>query len=192
MLIDYVIIPLLIMLARIADVSIGTLRIIMLSKNKKVIPPILGFFEVLIWIVAISRIMQDLDNYVTYVAYAGGFAIGNYIGIKIEEKLAMGVMIVRVVTSKPGCELIARLRAANYGVTTVDARGGREDVNIIYTIIHRSELKRVVEIIKKYNPKAFYSVEDVRFVNESTFPSRLSMLGKTPDGLKFKRWRKEK
>lgn len=125
MLIDYVIIPLLIMLARIADVSIGTLRIIMLSKNKKVIPPILGFFEVLIWIVAISRIMQDLDNYVTYVAYAGGFAIGNYIGIKIEEKLAMGVMIVRVVTSKPGCELIARLRAANYGVTTVDARGGQ-------------------------------------------------------------------
>ncbi len=189
---DYVVLPFLIMVARIIDVSIGTVRIIMLSKSKRFLPPVLGFIEVLIWIVAITKIMQNLDNYVTYIAYAGGFAIGNYIGIILEEKMALGVMIVRVITSKPADELICRLQAANYGTTSVEARGSKQDVNVIYTIIQRTELKKVVEIIKKYNPKAFYSVEDVKFVSEGVLPSQLSRLGKTPDGLKYRRWRKGK
>lgn len=189
---NYVVLPLLIMLARIIDVSIGTVRIIMLSKSKRFLPPVLGFIEVLIWIVAITKIMQNLDNYVTYIAYAGGFAIGNYIGIILEEKMALGVMIVRVITSKPADELICRLHAANYGTTSVEAKGSKQDVNVIYTIIQRTELKKVVEIIKKYNPKAFYSVEDVKFVSEGGLPSQLARLGKTPDGLRYRRWRKGK
>ena len=83
---SYVLMPLLIFLARICDVSIGTLRIIFVSKGKKNIAPILGFFEVLIWITAISKIMQNLDNYINYIAYAAGFATGNLIGMIIEEK----------------------------------------------------------------------------------------------------------
>ena len=91
----YVILPLLIFLARIADVSIGTIRIVMVAKGQKMIAPILGFFEVLIWLLAISKIMQNLDNWVCYVAYGAGFATGNYIGMIIEEKLAMGIKIGR-------------------------------------------------------------------------------------------------
>src|SRR5512136_2996901 len=87
---SYVIMPLLIFLARICDVSIGTMRIIFVSKGKKNIAPILGFFEVLIWITAISKIMQNLDDYINYVAYAAGFATGNLVGMILEEKLAMG------------------------------------------------------------------------------------------------------
>ena len=189
---NYFVLPLLIFLARVVDVALGTMRIILVSKGKKYIAPILGFFEVLIWILAISRIMQNLDNYFNYVAYAGGFAAGNFIGMYIEEKIAMGVMIVRVITQKPADNLIDKLNSLGYGITSVDARGAKEDVSIIYTVIHRNELKRVINIIKHYNPKAFFSVEDVRYVNEGVFPMRRSMLGKTPDGNKFRRWRKGK
>jgi uncharacterized protein YebE (UPF0316 family) len=162
------------------------------SKGKKYIAPLLGFFEVLIWILAISRIMQNLDNYVNYIAYAGGFAAGNFIGMYLEEKIAMGVMIVRVITQKPGILLIDKLNSLGYGVTSVDAHGSKEDVNIIYTIIHRNELRKVIDIIKRYNPRAFFSVEDVRYVNEGVFPLRRSILGKTPNGSAFRRWRKGK
>ena len=189
---NYVILPLLIFLSRVGDVTIGTIRIIFVSKGKKYLAPILGFFEVFIWILAISRIMQNLDNYINYVAYAGGFAAGNYVGMLLEEKIAMGVMIVRVITQKPADLLIERLTAMGCGITSVEARGTKDDVHVIYTVIHRSELRSVIDVIKKYNPRAFYSVEDVRYVNEGIFPMRKSMLGKTPNGSAFRRWRKGK
>jgi len=189
---NYVILPLLIFCSRVGDVTIGTLRIIFVSKGKKYLAPILGFFEVLIWILAISRIMQNLDNYVNYVAYAGGFAAGNFVGMLLEEKIAMGVMVVRVITHKPADELIGKLTSIGCGITSVDARGVKEDVHVIYTVIHRSELKYVIDIIKDYNPRAFYSVEDVRYVNEGIFPVRKSLLGRTPNGSAFRRWRKGK
>jgi uncharacterized protein YebE (UPF0316 family) len=189
---NYVILPFLIFLSRVVDVTFGTLRIILVSKGNKYIAPALGFFEVLIWLLAISRIMQNLDNYVNYIAYAGGFAAGNFIGMILEEKIALGVMIVRVITQKPADKLIDKLNSLGFGVTSVDAKGSKSDVNIIYTIILRQELKKVIDLIKEYNPLAFYSVEDVRYVNEDTFPTRRSLLGRKPGGSAFRRWRKGK
>ena len=189
---NYGILPLLIFLSRVADVTVGTIRIIFVSKGKKYLAPLLGFFEVFIWIIAISRIMQNLDNYVNYFAYAGGFAAGNYVGMLLEEKIAIGVMVIRVITPKPADLLIEKMIGMGCRVTSVDARGAKEDVKIIFSVINRSELKTVIEVIKKYNPLAFYSVEDVRYVNEKAFPVRKSMLGKSPDGSAFRRWRKGK
>ena len=88
----YAILPVLIFLSRLIDVTIGTLRIIMVSKGQKSWAPILGFFEVLIWLIAISKIFQNLDNWLCYVTYAAGFATGNYIGLFLEEKLAVGIL----------------------------------------------------------------------------------------------------
>lgn len=189
---NYLVLPLLIFISRVADVTIGTIRIIFVSKGMKLIAPVLGFFEVFIWLLAISSIMQNLDNYLNYIAYAGGFAMGNYVGMLLEEKIAMGVMLVRVIIQKPADVLIDKLHSMGYGMTSVDAHGYKDTVNIVYTLIHRKELNKVIGIIKKYNPMAFYSVEDVRYVNESVFPVRRSLLGKTPGGSAFRRWRKGK
>ena len=164
--------PLLIFLARICDVSIGTMRIIFVSKGKRNIAPFLGFFEVLIWIIAISKIMQNLDNYVNYFAYAAGFATGNFVGMIIEEKLAVGIQMIRVFSSERGSELVQSLNIQGYGATVVEAQGAREKLHLIYTIVHRNELPNVVEIIKRFNPKAFYTIEDVREVNEGIFFTR--------------------
>jgi uncharacterized protein YebE (UPF0316 family) len=166
----YGIMPLLIFLARICDVSIGTMRIIFVSKGKRNIAPFLGFFEVLIWIIAVSKIMQNLDNYVNYIAYAGGFATGNFVGMLIEERLAVGIQMIRVITSQGGMDLLQTLNSRGYGATCVEAHGAKEKVHLIYTIVQRNDLKNVLDIINTFNPKAFYTIEDVRATNEGIFP----------------------
>jgi uncharacterized protein YebE (UPF0316 family) len=173
-LLSYLIIPLLICLSRIIDVSLGTLRIILVSKGAKFIAPILGFFEVLIWLVAIGQVMQNLTNFTNYIAYAAGFAIGNYLGIIIEQKLALGVVVVRVITATDASKLIDFLKEANFGVTVIEAEGISGHVHLIYTVIKRSNLPVVVKHIKDFNPKAFYSVEDIRYVSEGVFPQKQS------------------
>ncbi len=165
----FILLPALIFLARVCDVTIGTMRIIFVSKGAKIIAPLLGFFEILIWLIAIGKVMQNLDNWLCYVAYAGGFGAGNFIGICIEEKLAMGTYVLRVITRKDATELIRNLRLEGHGTTSVPAEGNSGGVNVIYSIIKRRDIDEVVAIIKKFNPKAFYSIEDVRFVSEGIF-----------------------
>jgi uncharacterized protein YebE (UPF0316 family) len=171
----FVVLPLLIFLSRIVDVTIGTIRIVMVAKGHKYIAPVLGFFEVFIWLLAITRIIQNLDNWVCYVAYAGGFATGNYIGLIIEEKVAIGIVKIQIITSKEASNLIANLKAAGYGLTHHEAKGGNENVSIIYSIIHRNEIQKVEDIVKTTNPKAFYSIEDVKSVSHGIFPEKTVM-----------------
>jgi uncharacterized protein YebE (UPF0316 family) len=166
----FIIVPVLIFFARVCDVTMGTIRIIFVSRGHKFLAPLVGFFEILIWLIAIGKIFQNLNNITCYVAYAGGFAAGNLVGIWLEEKLAMGTLIMRVITRKDGMELIKSLRSAGYGATSIAAEGSSGTVSVIYSVIKRSDLNDVVGIVKEFNPKAFYSLEDVRFVSEGVFP----------------------
>lgn len=168
----WLILPLLIFVARIFDVSLGTLRVIFISRGMRTIATVVGFVEILIWLLAIGQIMKNLTNIACYVAYAGGFAMGTFVGIYIVEKLSLGVVLIRVTTRKDASELIEFLKSADYGITSTDAEGATGKVKIIYSIIKRHDLKSVVEIIKKFNPHAFYTIEDVRFVSEGIFPVR--------------------
>ncbi|CAN5901599.1 DUF2179 domain-containing protein [soil metagenome] len=179
-LVSWVIIPVLIFLARLVDVSLGTLRIVFVSKGNKNLAPLLGFVEVLIWLVAIGQVMQNLDNFVSYLAWAGGFAVGNFIGLRIEEKLAIGQMVVRVITVEPATELIENLKGKGYRLTCVDAYGTRGKVNLLFMIIRRRDLDYIRGLIRLYNPNAFYSIEDVRAVSDPNIP--------TTETLKSDRW----
>jgi uncharacterized protein YebE (UPF0316 family) len=171
----WIAIPLLIVLARIVDVSIGTIRIIYISRGMKYLAPIFGFFEILIWLMAIGQIMRNLNNPVYYLAYAVGFAAGNLLGIFVEERLAVGRVILRIITQKEATELAARLRSSGYGVTTVDAEGSTGPVKIIFTVIDRKKVESIVPIIQTYNPRSFYSIEDLRLVKEGIFPPSRSL-----------------
>ena len=169
---SYIIIPLLICLARVVDVTLGTLRIILVSKGAKRIAPVLGFFEILIWLLAIGQVMQNLTNITNYFAYALGFALGNYIGIMIEQKLAMGMVVVQVITRRDASELINFLRLADFGLTVIEGNGSTGMVHIIFTVTKRSNLPYLIETIKNCNPKAFYLVEDIRFVSDAISPAK--------------------
>lgn len=171
----YILLPFLIFLSRIGDVTIGTIRIILVSKGNKLISPLLGFFEVLIWIIAITRIFEHLDNWLCYIAYAAGFATGNFVGIVVEEKLALGNELIRIITHRDASELIRTLREKGYGITSLKAQGSTGDVGVIYCIIRRSDLKDFIVFMKKYNPNAFYTIEDIRMVNRALNPINKSV-----------------
>ncbi|OGP89645.1 MAG: hypothetical protein A2031_09325 [Deltaproteobacteria bacterium RBG_19FT_COMBO_43_11] len=164
-----IIIPLLIFLARICDVTLDTARIIYVSRGMKFLAPIIGFFEVLIWLVSITQIMHNLTNFVYYIAYAGGFAMGNYIGIYIEERMAIGTVVIRIITQKNASELVEFLKCDGYGVTHIDAQGSLGPVKVVYTIIKRRDANRVIDIIRKFNPMAFFTIGDIRSVREGVF-----------------------
>jgi uncharacterized protein YebE (UPF0316 family) len=170
--------PVLIFSARVADVSIGTLRIIFLSRGMKLLAPFCGFFEVLIWLMAIGQIMQNLGSWTNFIAFAAGFTAGNYVGMLIEEWLAVGLVSVWVITPKDASALIQRLKDDQYGLTSVAARGVHGKVRIIILIIKRKNLAKAQKLIEGYQPGAFISVKDIRRVKGGYFPFAPASAGK--------------
>jgi uncharacterized protein YebE (UPF0316 family) len=162
---DLLVLPAVIFCLRICDMTLDTLRIIFMTKGLKRLAPIIGFFEILIWIIAITRIMRNLDNWICYVAYAGGFATGNYVGMLVDEKLAIGHELIRVITRVDATKLAAALRADGFGVTTIKASGMQGEVGILYIIANRKNQKHVMEIVQQHNPKAFVTVQSIHYVN---------------------------
>jgi len=172
----YVILPLLIFCSRIVDVSIGTMRVIFITKGYRFLAPFCGFFEVLIWLVAMTQIMQNLSNVFCYIGYAGGFATGNFVGMLIERRMALGVVLIRIITRNEAPELVEHLKSHNYGVTAVDAEGLFGKVKILFTVIRRSDIREVIESVERLNPQAFYTVEDIRSVSDGPLTA-----GRQPD-----------
>lgn len=169
----WVVLPILIFLSRILDVTLGTLRIIFVSRGKKYIAPILGFFEVLIWLIVISSIMQNANNIICYIAYAGGFACGNYIGMLIEEKLALGVLATRIFIIKEKTDLLMdKLCKEGFGATLVQGKGKIDETNILFCIFRRKELNKVIQLIEEVDANIFYSIEELKYVSKGIFLPR--------------------
>lgn len=167
---NYLILPILIFLARISDVSIATIRIMFVMSGKRYLAPILGFFESFIWLVAIGQIIQNISNPLSYFAYAAGFATGTFVGMYIEEKLALGRVVVRIITKSPANELIHFFRREDYRFSSLDAEGNEGKVNVLFTVVKREQLPHLIPQIKVYNPKAFYTIEGVKRVSDDDLP----------------------
>jgi uncharacterized protein YebE (UPF0316 family) len=161
-----IILPLLIFISRIADVSLGTLRIIFISKGEKFLAPLLGFFEVLIWLLAIQQIFSNFSSPIYYITYAAGFAAGTFAGMKIEQKLSIGKQVIQVITRKNSNRLILKLRENNYQVTTIEAKGSQGKVKILFIVTKRCNVNKILELVEKYNPAAFYTIEDLNYAND--------------------------
>ena len=168
----WVILPLLIFLARIVDVTIGTARVIFVARGYKILAAVSGFFEVIIWLVAIGQIMKNLSNPICYIAYGGGFALGNYIGISVTEKMSLGTVLIQVMTNRDPSDLVKALKNEEYGVTTVQGQGAFAPVKLVFTIIPRVHLGKVLQVIQQYNPKSFYTIHEVSSIAKGFFPSR--------------------
>ncbi len=165
----FLFLPLMIFFARIIDQTIGTLRLIFSAKGLKNLAPFFAFFESIIWLMAISQIMKNLDNVLCYVAFAGGYAMGNYFGILLEEKISVGTAVIRVIPKKDTTALIAYLRSQNYGVTVVNVDGMNGPTKMLFTTILRKDARKVIDIIKQFNPTAFYTIDEVKTVSGGYF-----------------------
>lgn len=163
--------PLVIFFGRICDVTLGTLRIIFVSKGERKKAPIVGFFEVFIWVVIISQIFSHANDIVAYLAYAAGYAAGNYVGILVENKIAFGYQLFRVYTKKDG-----------FGSTLLKGEGAVSGVDIIETVVSRKAEKKVTGIIDQFDPDAFRMVVDIRSKQKGIFsfvsPAFMPRLGK--------------
>ena len=172
----WVILPLMIFFFRICDVSLGTLRVIFIARGLKYIAPAIGFFEVIIWLIAIGQVMNNISNVASYIAYGGGFAAGTFIGMKVEERLRLGTVVVRVISPEDVTPLVSYLRQRSFGVTIADGVGSKGKVKIILSVVKRQDLDEVISAIRDYLPKAFYSVEDIKSVADGGFPQKRSLL----------------
>jgi uncharacterized protein YebE (UPF0316 family) len=170
----WVVLPLLIFVARMSDVSLGTMRHILVARGMRQIVPFLGFLEVLIWLFAISQTMKHLDNIACYIGFASGFAMGTYVGMRIEEKLALGMQVLRIITHQDCQLLINELQNNDIGVTIMNGQGAKGPVKILLMVVNRKDLGIIINIIQRSNPGIFYSIEDVRTSQQGVFPKKNS------------------
>jgi len=174
-----IILPILIFFARVADVSLGTLRTVFISQGKKYLAPLLGFFEVLIWLLAIGQIFSNITNIWYYFAYAGGFASGNFLGLIIEKKISLGYLKIQLILRDNPEKLINTLKTGGFGLTTLTAIGSRGTVQLLIMVIKRKNESKVKDIIKEKSPNAFISIEQVQTVKGGQFPLQQKVQWKT-------------
>jgi uncharacterized protein YebE (UPF0316 family) len=168
--------PLAIFFGRICDVSLGTLRILFVSKGEKKIAPLIGFVEVLVWVVIIAQVLSRANDLISFLAYAGGYAAGTYIGLRIEERIGFGFAKYRVFTLRNGHDLVSLLNRSGFGSTMVHGEGSVSEIDIVETVINRRDAKQVEALIGAFDPKAFSLVEDIRAKQLGIFAKRQSLL----------------
>jgi uncharacterized protein YebE (UPF0316 family) len=149
---------------RLVDVSLGTVRVIMIGRGQHKIAPVLGFVEVTIWVVAISQVITNLDNAINILAYSGGFAAGTLVGMWIEDKLPLGYVGISIVSTTKGQEIARKLRQADYGVTEMIGSGRSGIVDMITTIVPRRDVEEVFQLVNQTDPKSFIAVDDMKVV----------------------------
>lgn len=171
-----------IIVARVVDVSMSTMRVAFIARGKKYLAASCGFFEILIWITVVGRVLTGNQHFVTYVAYAVGFSCGTLMGMFLEERLAVGWSLVRVITVKPVRGVMQNLSAAGFGVTLQDGFGSRGPVQIMVMLIPRKQLHALRDILTTFDPEAFYTVEDIRHARDipAAYATAATGAGKTP------------
>lgn len=150
---------LLIMLMRICDVSIGTMRTILVVQGRKYLAGLAGSIEVLIWVFAIRYIFQNLDQVLNLFGYAIGFGLGNIFGITLEQKIGLGFAQLNIISKVAADKIAEILRKEKYGVTQLPATGVSGDVSILVVIVPRKNQKKVILLIESIDPKAFITVQ---------------------------------
>jgi uncharacterized protein YebE (UPF0316 family) len=165
--IDFSIIPPLLLTVgifflRVTDMSLDTLRVLFVIRGRR--PPawVLGFAQSALWVIAITSVLNNLDNLWNIVAYASGFATGNVVGMIIEERLAIGHSHLRIISSRRGNAIVEAVRAAGYAATEVAGRGKDGTVALISCSVRRRDISRVQKEIYKKDPDAFVTLEEIR------------------------------
>jgi uncharacterized protein YebE (UPF0316 family) len=152
----------LIFILRVMDMSLDTLRVLFVMRGKKHFAWIFGFFQSLIFVAAISSVLSNLDNPLNLIGYAGGFATGNVLGMIIEERLAIGHILVNIVSPRRGTAIAEKLRANGYAVTEISARGKDGMVTLLNVSVLRKNVDGVRKLANEIDEEAFITAEDVR------------------------------
>lgn len=162
----------LVFLARVCDVSLGTLRTILVFRAYRVRSAVIGFFESLIWLTAAGMVLRNMTGWHMALGYAAGYATGNYVGIWLESKLAMGMELVRVISTAPDVAMAAQLRDGQFSVVELDGRGDDGNpIEVLFVVEQRRRLPKLIQRIESTDPSAIYTITDVKVHRSSTASS---------------------
>ncbi|MBK5251346.1 MAG: DUF2179 domain-containing protein [Peptostreptococcaceae bacterium] len=161
-----------IFLARVIIAALVSIRTILMTKNKKFFSSFIGFFESLLFIVVLGTVMNDLDNIWFIGAYAIGFSVGNYVGIMIEEKIALGELVLRIIVDQREDRLVDELRKNGFGVTVIKGEGRDGERYLLFISLKRRDLNRIYEIIEKNHVSSFICTSDGRVNKGGVFRGR--------------------
>jgi len=164
-------IPILIFFARICDVSINTMRTMLVISGHRAIATMLGFFEVCIWVIAAGFAFKYLENPLAVISYAAGFSAGVAVGMWLEQRIALGYRMVQVISPATELTVSRALRDHGYRATRVEGNGREGPVEIAYTVIRRRKLEDVRRILAEVAPNAFITVERVDIATGGAFPN---------------------
>jgi uncharacterized protein YebE (UPF0316 family) len=153
---------LLIFVLRVSDMSLDTIRVLFVMRGRKALAWGLGFFQSLIFVIAISSVLTHLGNPLNVIGYAAGFATGNVVGMFIEEKLAIGHVLLTIVSSRRAAAVVEALRGAGFAVTEIPARGKDGTVGLLHVSVLRRDISHVEGVAMRADPEAFITQEDVR------------------------------
>jgi uncharacterized protein YebE (UPF0316 family) len=156
--------PLIIFFLRIFDVSLATLRMLLSVRGARLAVPIIGFFEILIWVFAVGTAIMNLHSVWHLIGYAAGFSAGASVGLWLEEKLAFGTATVRVMSRNGGAQLAEALRGRGFGVTEFAGNGRDGRVDVVYTVLRRRHVPHVFQEVQRWDPDAFVLVEEPRSI----------------------------
>ena len=147
---------------RIGDMSMDTIRVLFVVRGKKGLVWLIGVFQSLVFVLAITRVLSNLDNPLNVLGYCLGFATGNYIGMVIEERLAIGHILLTIISTSRGAAISEKLRESGFGVTEIPARGQSGMVSVLHCNVIRKDMDAVEKLILETDPVAFITAEDVR------------------------------
>ena len=155
--------------ARLTDVSMATIRMIMVVRGKRVVAAMIGFFEVTIYVLAIGKVLSGLNNPINILVYASGFATGNFMGVFLEEKLAIGNIVVQVISDHEVMKLVETLREKGFGVTVIEGYGRKGIRHLLNITLQRKNLIPLYEILDEHDKNAFITVMDTRSIRGGYF-----------------------
>jgi len=155
---------LIIFVLRILDTSLFTIRLMLTARGYKLVPAILGFMGSLIYIVAVSPVVKNMHDWGSLIGYSAGFATGMLIGLLIEERMAFGYVLYRIISTNRGEEIAQSLRSLGFAVTEIPAWGLHGSVSVLHCIVQRRKMAKLVDQVVSVDEAAFISIEDVRSV----------------------------
>ncbi|SHJ82064.1 DUF2179 domain-containing protein [Tepidibacter formicigenes] len=161
-----------IFVARCTDVSMATIRTIMVVRGRKFVAAMIGFIEIIIYILAINKVLSGMDNIGNILSYAFGFAAGNYVGILIEEKMAIGTLVAQIITKKDIEGFSSYLREKNFGVTVTEGSGKEGKIHILNVVLNRKDFPNFEACVDKYDKDAFITITDARNIKGGYFRKR--------------------
>lgn len=151
--------------AKIIEVSISTIRVVFIGKGERVKGAILGFVEIMIWLIVVSSVLNNItEDPIKMLIYAAAFSLGNYLGVTIESKIAVGLASIQVVVNEKDGDVLADiLREQGYGVTIIEGKGKNESIkNLLFIQLKRKKIPEAVKLVKQHNPEAYITVNDIK------------------------------